>query len=240
MMTQFWDSFSAALIGSIIGGGFVLLGVSREHKNNLKLHEFQRRKRIDGVLRAIRYELEILGQIYQQKAGSLVEKLEDGKPYMVYFSLTEKYFIVYPNNTEIVGQIDDSELCKAIVVTYNKANFLLESFRINNWYLDRLSDFQKLRAENVMDNYVTTNINSLQQKLIEWAPQLKQAHNDLGRETENLFAEIDNFRLRNPTEAAVSLRLAKSPHPQIGSPTRPIDDSELGPGVRPQASGRDL
>ncbi len=52
---------------------------------------------------------------------------------MTYFSLTERYFIVYPNNTELVGQIGDEELSKAIVVTYNRGNFLIELFRINNW-----------------------------------------------------------------------------------------------------------
>jgi len=72
-----------------------------------------------------------------------LEKLEEGKPHTVYFSMIEtgKYFIVYPHNTEIVGQIDDPELCKAIIITYNKANFLIESFRINNWSLDKLSEF---------------------------------------------------------------------------------------------------
>src|SRR6478672_3611358 len=47
-----------------------------------------------------------------------------------------------------------NQLCKAIVRTYNKANFMLEAFRVNNWYLDKLSDFNKLQATHPGDNYV--------------------------------------------------------------------------------------
>jgi hypothetical protein len=74
--------------------------------------------------------LEILGQIYGQESGGLLENLKEGQPFDVYFSLKQQYFIVYPNNTDVVGQIEDSDLVKAIVVTYNTANFLIESYLI--------------------------------------------------------------------------------------------------------------
>lgn len=60
--------------------------------------------------------------------------MKDGEFYDGHFSMmTEKYFIVYPNNIEIVGQIGDSVLVNSIVATYTKANLLVEGFRMNNW-----------------------------------------------------------------------------------------------------------
>lgn len=183
------------LIGGLatVAGGW--LATIWTHKRNLDLHMFQQQKQIHGILRAIRNELEVLGDIYRMKAGAGLAATKDGEPYQVYFSLTEKYFIVYPNNTEIVGQIDDPELCKAIVVTYNKANFLLEAFRINNRYLDKLSELNKIQAVQQMavTPYVQNNLVATRERLAAHAGQLKLGDADFKRETESLLAKIDNY-----------------------------------------------
>ena len=147
--------------------------------------ESDHQKRVNGVLRAIQYELEILDEYYAITSGKHLAALKEGQAYNVYFSLTEKYFIVYPNNTEIVGQIDDPELCKAIVRTYNMANFLLEMYRINNWYLERC--FSGHMTEQQTDK-----------KLIEHAPSLKRADADLKSETSVLLAKINGYLAKHP------------------------------------------
>lgn len=180
----------SAIIGGLIAGGFAIwagiLAGNQAHRNNLKLDEIQKRKKIDGVLQAIRCELEISGQIYKQQAGGLLENLKDGQTFDVYFSLKQQYFIVYPNNTDVVGQIEDGDLVKAIVVTYNTANFLIESYLINNWYLDRQRELQGL----------TTSV--LSANRIKQAVILKAVHAHLISETNNLLAKIDNYRFRHP------------------------------------------
>src|SRR5450759_454005 len=121
-----WSSFGSAIIGGLIGGGFAILAGSQAHKNSLKLDQVLGQKKIDGILQAIRCELTILGEVYGQQAGGMLEKLKEGEPFNVNFSLTEKYFIVYPNNTDIVGQIEDTDVVKDIVVKNKKAKFLIE------------------------------------------------------------------------------------------------------------------
>jgi hypothetical protein len=189
--TTDWNSLIAAIIGGLIGGGFAIwagiLAGNQTHKNNLKLDEFQKRKKIDGILQAIRYELEILGQIYKQEAGGHLETLKDGQTFDVYFSLKQQYFIVYPNNTDVVGQIEDSDLVKAVVVTYNTANFLIESYLINNWYLDRQKESQGMLAQGIL----TAN-------RIKQAAILKTVHAKLISETDNLLSKIDDYRQRHP------------------------------------------
>jgi len=115
---------------------------------------------------------------------------------MCYFSLTEKYFIVYQQNTEIVGQIDAPELCKAIVNTYNKANFLIDAFRINNWYLDRGSEHERRQS----DQYSQKILESTKENLIKHAANLKLIHQDLKSETGNLFARIAKYLAEHPAQ----------------------------------------
>jgi hypothetical protein len=184
-----WNSLMSAIIGGLIAGIFAIwagiLAGNQAHSNNLKLDKIQLRKKIDGILQAIRYELEIQGQIYKQGAGGQLENLKDGQPFDVYFSLKQQYFIVYPNNTDLVGQIDESDLVKAIVVTYNTANFLIESYLINNWYLDRQRELQGLTTQSLTANR------------IKQAAILKAVHANLIRETNDLLVKIDDYRIHH-------------------------------------------
>src|SRR5579859_4511740 len=174
-----WAPLLPSTVGGLIGGGFAILATFATYWHNSNLLKKQKRSRVNGILRAIKYEFELLGQEFQKKAGDLLDKLEDGKPYNVYFLLTQDYFIIYPRNTEVVGQIDDAQLCKAIVVTYNKANLFIEALRVNNWHLEKLSEFQKMNV-----GILQGDIERLRQTLIAAAPQLKEAHRDLKHQTE--------------------------------------------------------
>ena len=200
-----WSSLIAAIIGGLIGGGFAILAGWQTHRNNLKLDEVQKQKKIDGILQAIRYELEILGQVYQEQAGGLLEKHKAGEPFNVHFSLTEKYFIVYPNNTDVVGQIEDTNLVKSIIVTYNKANFLIEMFRINNLYLAQQKEMEKLfystTDTNLLKKWVPPSQN-LKAMQIQHTALLSKAHEDLVSETKNLLANIDDYRERHPIKTS--------------------------------------
>jgi len=183
-----WHPIVPSVVGGLIGGMFALLGGWLAYGYNRRLNENQKRKRIDGVLQAIRCELEILGQFYKQSAGGLLDQIKDGEPFDTYFSLKQQYFIVYPNNTEIVGQIEDGELVKSIVVTYNTANFLIESYLINNQYLDKQQGepgyFSGLRASRIRQ-----------------AAIIKQVQATLIRETDNLIAKIDAYRVSHSTKS---------------------------------------
>ena len=199
-----WRPVLPSVIGGLIGGGFAVWGGWRAHKYNLKLNEIQKNKKIGGVLQSIRYELEILGQVYKEQAGGLLEKGGIGEPFNNHFSLTEKYFIVYPNNTDVVGQIDDPNLVKSIIVTYNKANFLIEMFRINNLYLAQQKEIEKMRlltTDTLLLRQMNTPLQNLRANLIEHKPLLIQVHKDLVSETDNLLAKINTYQQRHLSKA---------------------------------------
>jgi hypothetical protein len=190
------------LAGGIVAGFFALFGIARTYRNNRKLVAQQKQSSINGLLRLIRFELEILGQQYLQTSGDLLGKLPDGQPYHYHFSLTEKYFIAYPANTGLVSQIDDVELCKAIVVTYNRAHFLIEIFRINNHYLDKLAENERLENQNHEDKLAAANLTAIRGSLALQARILKDVSKDLKRETENLFAKIESYLVKHePTKS---------------------------------------
>jgi len=199
-----WSSFGSAIIGGLIGGGFAIWAGHQAHRNSLKLDQVQGQEKIDGILQAIRCELVILGEVYGQQAGGMLEELREGEPFNVSFSLTEKYFIVYPNNTDVVGQIEDPDLVKAIVVTYNKANFLIEMFRINNLYIEQRRELLDTHNQTLLEGSqlaIRTNIATLEKRRIEHAALLKKVHKDLDTETTRLLKQIDDYRQHRSSKA---------------------------------------
>jgi hypothetical protein len=173
----------SALLGGCIAGFFALFAVRMTHKYDLKLAKAEGTKQVDGVLLAIQAELQILESEYAARSGRILEGLPDGRTFDVFFSLTQQYFIVYPNNSAIVGQIDDDALVTSIVTTYNLGNFLIEQFRINNWYL-----------QLQVDNHRMANTDTFQPNRVQHAKMLKQAHKDLHRATEELLQMIKKYR----------------------------------------------
>jgi hypothetical protein len=182
-----WHSFVPAIVGGLITGSFAIsaqfFATSQTFKNNARLARNQSQKRINATLQAIRYEFEIGYDIFHRKAGKHLETLPDGQACMVRFSVPDQWLIVYPNQTEIVGQIDDKDLCKAIIYAYNEANYVLDGMKINNWYLDQLMERQKA-------NMTTLHY---EQHLRDYSPKLKIGNQKLKEQRDNLFVKIDKY-----------------------------------------------
>lgn len=185
----------AAFFGAIIGGVFALIAGVQAHRNNLKFDRIQKQQHINGVLLAISNELNILGEFYSTQSGASLDSLKEGENYTTYFSLRQQYFIVYPNNTDVVGQIQDPSLVKAIVYTYNVGNFLIESFLINNWYIDKWKDSQRADGTVTWDVAARLDRNHLKHTVI-----LKEVHKRLRTETALLLQMINTYLITHPTE----------------------------------------
>jgi hypothetical protein len=189
------DLFSG-FVGAVIGGGASLLATAMSNRHQLELQRRQHRRRIHGILHAISNELEVLGQFYDEEAGKSLDSLKSGEPYQVRFCLTEKYFIVYPNNTGLVAQLDDRDLCKAIIVVYNKANFLIETFRINNHYLEQRAECERLSRDEAGSKYIDRG-NKILSLQIAHAARLKAISADLRSDTRILLAKITAYLERH-------------------------------------------
>jgi len=97
-----------------------------------------------------------------------------------------------------VGQIDDKELCKTIIETYNNANYVIDGMKINNWYLDRLSEYQKGVEDNLPGDYARTNVRNYEKLLVEFAPGLKEGSQKLKEWRDTLAARIDGYVANHP------------------------------------------
>lgn len=190
---KLWIPLLAALVGGLMATFAQFCATRWNYAHNAKLAQQQKQNRINGLLVAIRNEFEVAGKIFQRKAGQFLEKVPAGQPYMMYASLTAQYFIVYPNNTDMVGQLNDETLCKAIIETYAAADYMTEGLRINNWYLDQYKEYNQLRAENLPSDYATKHFESTKKSLVDFVPDLKKAFAEFVERQETLLAQINSY-----------------------------------------------
>ena len=186
------------LLGILIGALATVLGgliaTHWAHKRNVDLHRIQQQSKINGLLRAIRCELEILAELYLKTGGGSLGALKPGEPFLSNMTISERYFMVYPNNTDIVGQIDDSDLVKQIVMTYNLAIALQDAFKVNNQYYRELLEAQKHGCSWAEEQ-------QLKAKMVEWAELfLKQADADLHTHATRLRGRIESYLAAHPIE----------------------------------------
>jgi hypothetical protein len=221
-----WSTMGSAIIGGLIGGGFAALAAWQAHRHNLSLEAIQLKKRIDGILEAMRCELTVIRAAYDNDIGKLLRNVKEGQSYNGHFSMMEeKYFIVYPSNTDVVGQIEDNELVKSIVATYTKANLLIETFRMNNWLIERTEQLQDKRGEAYSElttiqepnsEFTRTlaiarksnleaimeerkrSIDNYFEERVGQTKLLKELDADLHKETDLLLARIDGYRKKHP------------------------------------------
>jgi hypothetical protein len=190
-------SMVGGFIGGLTGGGFAVLAqffaTRWNYKNNARLAQNQSQKRINAILQAIKFEFEIACDIYYRKAGEHLEKLQDGQPYSIYFLVPEKWLIVFPNHTEVVGQIDDKELCKAIIDTYYQANYVIDGMKVNNWYLDKVTELRKVVARGGLGNAATESLLHYETQHREFASGLKEGSRKLKQWRDALGDSIEKY-----------------------------------------------
>jgi hypothetical protein len=143
-----WNSFVSTLIGAMVSFGAILF------TNWLDL-----RKRRDShakLIRALMQGLqdEIAGLLELSKSGLAdLATIADGKALETVSSVSQDYFTVYHANAALVMQIEDDELRRTIIQTYTRAKSVLDTFRINQIYLERLhylqSTFHKTKEPSV-------------------------------------------------------------------------------------------
>lgn len=186
MLCQHLNNFSP-LIGVVIGAILGFFGswlVGRQaHKNNLQRDESERLQKIDGVLLAIKSEIQVMSKFYEGEIGPAVKAIKSGQSFNIRFHSEKEFLIVYSRNTDLVGQIKDSDLVEAIVTTYNLANLLLEAFLMNNHYLEQVRTGIGVNA-------------AFNSNMISIAYKIKQRDAELNVQSAKLLNQIDEYRKR--------------------------------------------
>jgi hypothetical protein len=180
--------------GAVVGGLFAVGAAYQSHRYNLTLERQRTQETIDGILQAIRIEWQVMLKEYEWLGERLAE-VKQGETFTYFFKITRDYFIVYPNNTSIVGQINDAELCRQIVVAYTRASTFIDAIEVNNANVERLREFETHCATVTLDASTRH-----QMRMIEFVPLLRQAYQELKQDAEKLTKAIDNYRQRHPVK----------------------------------------
>lgn len=98
-------------------------------------------------------------------------------------------FTVYRENSHLLGKISDADLRKAIIVTYTQAKGILDTYSLNNRFIQEYERWLYLFRETGQQIHQQT-ANALLQVLTKMAQQLKTAHNELKEQVEEVLRKL--------------------------------------------------
>ena len=190
---------SSSVIGGLVGGGFAIIGVILAFIGQGILNWLDHRKMIQGVLRAIYIELNVirreLDSLMVLEAWDYFEQNEDSwkelklpderKPYFYdNFPASVDLSIIYRSNVNLIGHIKKPpHLRERIVKTYTLLHVLLDSYRINNLHLNQ---YEEARSKGD-----TKSANMFRSRLQKLAPTLNGNHNSVSTSMLRLIHMIE-------------------------------------------------
>ena len=133
---------------------------------------FQRRdkksdekKQIESFLNSIKTEISSIWERYYEVVGKSIENSNQNEGFASYYPIFDNYFIVYDNNTNLIGKLD-KELSQVLVKTYIMAKGLKDSFIVtihqnikkmkkNLYILDKTLDRFFLKFSDFQSDFIT-------------------------------------------------------------------------------------
>ncbi|MCF6766526.1 hypothetical protein L3V82_12180 [Thiotrichales bacterium 19S3-7] len=182
-----WYNFLIPLIGALVGGLFTLVSASYSFYK-LRSHSLDIEKRqVENFVKSIRVELNVLFDQYMGSMGTAVENLQQDQKLDLYYPLTQDYFIVYHNNSRLIGSIEDSYVRNQIIRIYTVAKGLVDSFRMNNEILSNY-EHECILLNRDRDNNESTNsiLVAYEDSLKAYAISIKQSHSEFKQQLEIL------------------------------------------------------
>jgi uncharacterized protein YeaO (DUF488 family) len=188
-----WASFGSAITGAVLGGlitgYFALRSTDKSHSHQLNLAKENEEKLIKGLLQAIHDETETVFERYQETMGARLESLRDGEPLLVYYPLVSDFFTVYNGNSFLIGRIPDNDLRKQIIKTYTLAKGIIDSYRLNNDFNQKLEYWHQLFQESKNEVH-QQKAAAVFSSLVEYAKTLKLGHQQVKTESSLLLRNL--------------------------------------------------
>lgn len=184
--------FASGLIGAAVGGWFTLYATNKAIKSTYEAQEKEEERQIRSLLSSIGVELNALWQFHQRRIGEKIETIREGEAVLFYYPLTQDYFTVYNTNASFVGRLDDSELRKAIVVTYNKCKKVVDGFIYNNALF---VDYQQMKYESIELGKDNLNLGAKLHEMEQYALVMQQDHIELKRYVEHLLELLEKRKI---------------------------------------------
>ncbi|MBJ9962899.1 hypothetical protein [Burkholderia seminalis] len=173
-----WITVGSGFIGALLGAGATLLGVTLQMRSNDKTEKRKDDARHTAVLQALHDELETIKAIYMSTAGGPMQNHAPRDPFLYYWPVSGDYFSVYHSHVAVLGYIQDDALRKALIQTYTYAKGLLDSFRLNNIFVERHEVAAQLHLREPSKDHQNA-LTIAREQLRLYAPTLVQSHQRL-------------------------------------------------------------
>jgi hypothetical protein len=176
-------------IAALVGSAISLFAAYLTHKWEIKKQKNNEERIIFGFLQALHDEVETIWEIYQKSAGSRLEVLNSGDPFLGYWPIASDYFTVFNSNAYLIGHIKDNDLRKEIVTTYTMAKGLVDLFRFNNELVGRYQQACSLFLETNQEIH-KSQANAQHEMLSNYGSALKNSHDELKLKVNNLLRAL--------------------------------------------------
>ena len=136
-----WTAVKSGVPGGVIGALLV-------HFHNIWRQKKQKSKDVQSPLKSFKAEIQALWA--QHKEALNVDdfstlNVENG--FLSIYPVSDDYFTIYHKSADKIGTIQNEELQILLIKTYSKAKGLLDSFRLNNQFIQRIEDFSNEYAK---------------------------------------------------------------------------------------------
>jgi hypothetical protein len=186
-----WSELFSGIFGAIIGGTCSVVAVVIQSRATQAGQVATEARYIEGFLDSILEEVETVWRVYQDRVGHRVEGLGPNDGLFYVFPVFSDFFSVYHGTTFAISRVNDIELRRAIVRTYTLSKGLLDSYRLNNLFMENLSRLQALQADN--DPLVARSIQQTAQQIQGYGPSLKEIHMEVKKSVDDV---VNRLRLR--------------------------------------------
>jgi hypothetical protein len=170
-----WVTLGAGFVGAVVGGVATLIGAKWQLSAASRDQRQREARHHAAILRAIHDELETVREVYNLSVGSAIASLPEKQAFYNYWPVNFDYFTVYNSNAVFIGHLSDTDLRKDIIVAYTRARALIDSFRLNNWLVER----REVAYLTWQQSQTATNLEALKVRdavLVDYAAKLKRGH----------------------------------------------------------------
>ena len=174
-----------AFVGAVIGGFITYVGVRRTLNHADSVRNQDRQQILLGVYQALHTEVATLREVYETGDwGHAIENLAEGHPLASFFPVEQDYFVVYRNNTNLIGLIPEEKLRREIVATYVKMMGFIDSIRHNNWLLAQLEDARR-------EPLLPPRTAGIEKSMVEYAVKIRNMHCVLKESSRSLLVLLE-------------------------------------------------
>jgi len=192
-----WVTLGVGFFGAVVGGAATLCGAKWQLAAASRDQREREARHHAAILRAIHDELETVREVYSLSVGSAIAALPDNQPFNSYWPVNFDYFTVYNSNAVFIGHLTDVDLRKEIIVAYTRARALIDSFRLNNWMVER----HEIAYLTWQQAQTPANLQAMQARnevLTKYAATLKKGHGMLTESIDSTLRRLRKAGVMNP------------------------------------------